>query len=414
MKFGLITAFLFILALFQAGFSQTRDLDYYINQGLSNSPVLKDIDLQMRSGSVDSMLIRAVRLPQINFNTSLSYAPVINGYGYSDPITNGQNLISTVNLNQSLFNKRTTDARYQKIGIENQTLASNRKITENDLRKSITQQYLTVYSIGSDLAFSQSVVKSLEEENEILKQLTAAGVYSNNDYLNFVVELQGRKLLLSEYQIRYRQELSNLNYLCGITDTTTYQLELPDITVNLPVKPEASVYFLPYRLDSLRILNERTLLDRTYKPVVSWFADAGLANNEPKYIYKNFGASIGISFGLPIYDGNQRRLNYEKLKYSEESRRNYQQFFHSQYDEQLRRLMDELEMTQKMLPQIDEELELAKAVIRQDRELLNNGTIIGITDFLLALRNLISIQQYRNQYEIKSLEIINEINYWRQ
>ena len=409
---GKSLGFLLLCFLSNALFSQEKNLDYFIRQGLESSPVLKELELQVRANSVDSMLIKAVRLPQLSFNTFLSYAPVINGYGYSEPITNGGNFISTINLTQSLFNKKITDAKYDRIGIRNQSLASNITISENDLKKAITAQYLQAFSISNDIYFSKSIVERLEDEEAILRKLTEAGIYSQSDYLNFKVEVQGRRLILNELRIQYRKELSNLNYICGITDTSMYLLVLPDLNVNFPVPPETSVYFLPYRLDSLRINNERNLLDRSYKPAVSWFADAGLMNNDPGEIYKNFGASLGFSFSLPVYDGNQKKLNYEKLKFDEETRNNYKQFFAVQYNEQLRQLASELEQTREMIPQINQELELAKAVIQQSRELLNNGTI-GVTDFLLALRNLISIQQYKNQYDIKELQIINEINYWR-
>jgi outer membrane protein TolC len=413
MKIGFIIFLSIFLIRQSTSYSQEKYLDYYIQQGLMNSPMLKDLDNQIRSNSIDSMLVKAIRLPQISFNGLMSYAPVINGYGYSEPITNGGNFITTVNLNQSLFNKKTTEARFNKIGIQSQSLESNARISENDLKKVITNQYLTTCSVGTEILYSNSIVKSLEDEDLILRQLTQAGIYSQNDYLNFRVELQGRRLLLKELQIQYRKELFTLNFLCGVNDTTTYDLVLPRLTVNSPVKPEISVYFIPYKLDSLRIQNERTLLDRNYKPVINWFADAGMMNNDPSIIYKNFGASIGLSFALPVYDGNQRKLNFEKLKYGEETRKIYEQFFQVQYNEQLRQLNDELDMTLDMMPQISQELELAETVIRHDRELLNNGSI-PVTEFLLALRNYISIQQYKNQYEVKALQIINEINYWRQ
>jgi hypothetical protein len=69
-------------------------------------------------------------------------------------------------------------------------------------------------------------------------------------------------------------------------------------------------------------------------------------------------------------------------------------------------------MTRDMMPQIKEELDLARSIIRQNRDLLNSGGV-SVTDYLLAVRNYIDIQQYLNLYEVKILQIINEINYWR-
>jgi outer membrane protein TolC len=408
-----IFLFLFTCVLSATSFSQERTLDYFLQKGLSNSPLLKDLQNQARSNSIDSLLIKAQREPQINFNGTISYSPVINGYGYSEAITNGGNFITTINLSQSLFNTKTVNARYEKAGIQRQSLANSARLSENDLKKEITAQYLSAYSVSAEITSGKAILKSLEDENDILYQLTLNGIYKQTDYLSFKVELQARRLLLNELLIQYLKEISTLNYICGIEDTTTYELPIPVITVNIPPGREASPYFLRFRFDSLAIQNEKLLLDRSYKPVVSWFADAGLVNNQPEVIYKNFGASLGLSMTLPVYDGNQRKLNYEKFKNSEETRRFYEQTFRVRYNEQLRQLNQELEMTREMIPGIKDELELAKAIIRQDKDLISSGGV-SITDYLLAVRNYIAIQQYLNQYEVKILQIINEINYWEQ
>jgi outer membrane protein TolC len=408
-------AFMIFFTIIQVAISQSqiRNLDFFIQQGLTNSPLLKDLDNQMRSNSLDSLLIKAQRVPQINFNGQLSYAPIINGYGYSEAITNGGNFFSTINLSQSLFNANTVNARYMKIGIQNQSLTNTAKLSQTDLKKSITAQYLVAYSVYADIMNGQAILKSLEEQDKILKQLTEQGIYRQTDYLSFKVEVQARRILQSELRIRYRKELSAINNLCGLNDTTSYSLSLPDLPVTLAVRPENSPHFLRFRFDSLSIQNEKLMLDRSYKPVVNWVADAGLVNNDPSVIYKNFGASVGFSLSLPVYDGNQRRLNYEKLINAEETRLAYEHSFHNQYDEQLNQLNKELELSREILPQIKEELDLATSIIRQDKDLFNSGGI-SITDYLLAVRNYISIQQYLNQYQVKILQIINEINYWKQ
>jgi outer membrane protein TolC len=413
MKSRLIFVIIFLILQFSSALSQVRSLEYFIQEGLTNSPLLKDLANRVRSNSIDSMLIKAQRVPRIDYNGLLSYAPIIKGYGYSEAITNGGNFVSTLNVSQSLFNTKTIDANYMKIGIQNKVLGNSSKLSENELKKEITNQYLVAYSVNSQIESGKAILNSLEEQDAILKQLTQNGIYKQTDYLTFKVELQARRILLKEMRIQYSRELSALNNICGLSDTAIYELFLPELAVNFPVSPSTSTYFLRFRFDSLSIQNEKLLLDRSYMPVVNWFADAGLVNNQPEVIYKNFGASVGFSLSLPVYDGNQRKLNYEKFKNAEATRHNYEQSFGIQYNEQVRQLNKELEMTRAMIPQIKEELELAGSVIRQNKDLLNSGGV-SITDYLLAVRNYIDIQQYLNLYEVKILQIVNEINYWRQ
>ena len=98
--------FLFIIFLFALGVpflaAQQKDLDYFIQQALGNSPLLKDFQNQVQINRVDSQRIRATYQPQVTGNSTNSYAPVIRGYGYDGAITNGGQLSAVVGVNQSL------------------------------------------------------------------------------------------------------------------------------------------------------------------------------------------------------------------------------------------------------------------------------------------------------------------------
>ena len=402
-----------IVALTTNAKCQERSLTYFLNQGLSNSPVLKDLTNQSRSNSIDSLLVKAGYKPQINFNTYVMYAPVINGYGYSEVITNGQNLSSTFNATQIIFNKKTIDAQYSRFGIQNQAILNLSKLTENDLKKAITAQYLSAYSVFIDMQSTIDLLKTTHEEDDMLKALVNKGLYKQTDYLAFLIELQSLTIQIAGLEIQYRRELSSVKTLCGIKDTATYTLALPDLAGNSSRQSPNSPLFMRYKIDSLRIQNEKILIDRHYKPEIKWFTDAGLVNNEPKYIYQNFGISLGLSLALPVYDGNQRKLNYQKLKSTEETRKYYEDSFRRQYDQQIQQLNDELLKTQQLIPQLMKQLDLFKELIHQDHILINQGAI-SITDYITALKNYIASRKELNQNQIKKLQIMNEINFWNQ
>ena len=93
----LFIVLIFISAFFQLpSFAQVNTLDFFINQGLVHSPVLKDLGNQINSNRVDSLLVKAGQKPQVSYNGLFYYAPVINGIGYSDVITNISNITSVV------------------------------------------------------------------------------------------------------------------------------------------------------------------------------------------------------------------------------------------------------------------------------------------------------------------------------
>lgn len=405
-----------LLLLFFSGMlssAQEKNLDYYLTQGIIHSPVLKDLNNQISSGSVDSLLITAGHKPQVSYNGLAYYAPVINGVGYSEVITNISNITSVVYVSQRIFYQKLLDAQYSRIGIQNQTFRTTSKITEIELKKAITLQYLAACSVFNDIVFNGDLIKSSRDEEPVLKQLVEKGMYRQVDYNSFMVELASLDILYKDSQIQYRKELAALNLLCGLPDSAFTELQLPVIQLKAPVNLMSSVFFNRFLNDSMKIQNEKSLIDYNYKPAINWFSDAGLINNIPREITRNFGFSAGLSLTVPIYDGKQRKLNYDKLKLAENTRLNYADYFKQQYNQQLRQLYSELDDTRNILPVASNQLSLAESVINQDKSLLNAGNI-SVTDYVTALKNYISIKHNYNQFQIRILQIMTEINYWNQ
>jgi outer membrane protein TolC len=396
-----------------SSFSQDNTLAFFINQGLVHSPVLKDLSNQLNSNTIDSLLVKAVQKPQVSYSGLLYYAPVINGIGYSEVITNVSNITSVAYVSQRIFNQKVLEAQYSKLGLQNQTLRISSKISENDLKKAITMQYLTAYSVSNDISFNKELLSSSYDEEHILKQLVEKGQYKQVDYYSFMVELKAQELLLNELQIQYQKEISGLYTLCGLKDTISGQLSSPEINLNSRVNVTNSPFFTRFIVDSLRIQNEKLQIDRNYNPTFNWFADAGLVNNIPRDIGKNFGFSAGLSLSVPIYDGKQRKLNYEKLKIAENTRINYADYFKRQYGNQLQQLYTELKKNQEIIPRVYQQLDYAELVIKQYKDLLNSGNI-SITDYVVGLKNYISVKRNLNQYQVRILQIMTEINYWNQ
>src|SRR5207302_11069737 len=110
------------------------------------------------------------------------------------------------------------------------------------------------------------------------------------------------------------------------------------------IDAERSPQFMQYRIDSLRILNERELVNNHYRPRLSWIADAGLIASNPAGAYRNLGVSGGLGFTVPIYDGGQRKLNYQKIEIEELTRTNYASFYRTQYNAHVAELRREMDM----------------------------------------------------------------------
>jgi outer membrane protein TolC len=391
--------------------AQTNQLQYYVDNALNNSPLLKDYRNQVQLNKYDSLLIRATFKPQVTGSSINSYSPFIRGWGYDAAITNGGAFATLVGVNQSLPNNKNLAAQFENLSLLNKTLANTSQITERDLKLTIITQYITADGSLQQLTVNREVDNLLVKEEAILKKLTQSNVYKQADYLAFLVTLQQQNLLVKQLAIQYKNDLNQLKYLCGITDTETVILQDPLIELKPLPGVDQSVFFQQFQLDSLKLGNNKKLVDIGYRPRVNLFADAGFNSTLAYSAYKNFGTSIGVSLIVPIYDGKQKQLQYNKIDVAEKTRTGYQSFFKRQYQQQIAQLIQQLSSAEELINDINNQLKYSQSLIDVNGKLLEAGEV-RITDYILALNNYINTKNLMTQNKINRLQIINQLNYW--
>lgn len=389
-------------------YSQT--LDSYIQSALKSSPILYDYNNQALAGRLDSLLLIATFKPQVNQISQAMYAPAGSGWGYDEAITNGGNYSAVVHVSQSLFNKRQVDRQQQTIAILSQTLNVNEKITVIELKKSITAQYLTAYTDFSQHQFNQSVLNQLDDELKTVKALVDKGVYLMTDYMNLQIFISAQKIAITQSFIQLKNDLAVLNYICGVLDQPDINLVKPEISIQNDFNPESSPLFEQFRIDSLKNINNRQLIDLNYRPKMNVFADAGFNSIAPENIPHNLGTSFGVNFSIPIYDGKQRKLQNDKISLAENTRIFYKHYYSSQYKLQFNQLTNQLKMNENLIGEIRNQLAEQERLIDLYRIELDNG-LVRFLDFLAVLNNYTATKNTFLITEMNRLQIINQLNY---
>ncbi|MCW3088849.1 MAG: TolC family protein [Sediminibacterium sp.] len=393
--------------------AQERTLDYYITTATANSPLLNDYNNQKLNNLIDSMRILAGTRPQVNANSTNNYAPSFNGWGYDGAVTNGANFSQLISVSRNFTPRNYLQNQYEAIRLLNESLTASGKVSAQDLMKSVTAQYITAYGNWQQVVFNSEMRGLLKKEELILKTLTEKGVYKQTDYLNFLVTLQQQEIQVSQATLQYQNDLATLNYLAGITDTVMVPLTAPSLDLTLVPDAESSIFYQQYRIDSLKLRNSDALIDYTYKPKVNAYVDGGYVTAFPSDFYKNFGFSIGLNITVPIYDGNQKKMQHDKIIISERTRQGYRDFFKKQYEQQVAQLAQQLRTTQQLLDQMNSQLKYTETLVEANRKLLLTGDV-RMTDYVLAIGNYLSAKNTIRLNTINKLQIINQINYWNK
>ena len=392
-------------------FAQSHNLAYYLVQATANNPQLKDFTNQRSSTRFDSLRVRAGQKPQLSANAIAQYAPSVGGIGYDQAVTNGGNYSATLNISQVLFNRAALNSRLQTIRIHQDSILNSSDITRIDLKKTITAQYIVTFADLKQVKFQEELFSLLQNQEKYLLKMVQAGIFKQSDYLTFLVSRQAEEVLISQFQNTFHTDLSLLNQLSGIVDSSTVMLDDPDINMTSLLPLVQLPGYKKFILDSLQLVNQQNLLSAAYKPKINWFADAGNQTSVPGRFYKNFGTSFGLNFSLPIYDGHLRHLELKQIELQQKTRKVYQQYFNTQYQQQILSVQKQISDIEQLLGKINNQLKYSKMLIDIDQKLLNTGDL-KVNDFLLAINNYRAIKFSQTQQQINRLLLINQLNYW--
>jgi outer membrane protein TolC len=404
---------LFFSLTYTVSQAQTYSLDHYLEAAKTTSPLLKDLKNQSALSQLDSLRLRASLQPQVNGSSGGLYSPVIAGFGYAGVITNVHTFNALIGVNKAIIPKDYINTQFQSIRLVRDSLTNSVQLSEQDLKRAITAQYITAYGSLQQLKFSREVVDLLDKEEGLLKRLTRANAYKQSDYLTFLVTLKQQQLMLLQARLQYKNDYNTLNYLSGIADTSMVELIDPNIQRILPTDINGSIFFTKYKIDSLRLINNRKLLDFTYRPKANIFADGGYNSDFSYQPYKNFGTSFGFAVTIPIFDGGQRKLVYRKLSLEEDTRQYYKSFFNVQYRQQKAQLNQQISENENLLNQIKEQIKYTESLIKVDTQLLQTGDL-KIADLILAVNNYLTVKNLFTQTTINRLQLINQLNYWNK
>lgn len=414
----------FIILIYQSIPAQQRDLSYYQSAAKTNSPEIKEnINLQKFNLFQNDIIKAQNQKPQINLTADYLFAPFFfnNGklmsitpnpdaksFGYDAAITDGGLYAAQLGITKSLFNKKTVNALLDQNRFLNQSLQINQTQLQHDLAKNVNEAYVSVYQSQQQRDYLQSSIVVLQNRLEILEELVKKDLIQQSDYLQLEIEINGKRFDLKQQQSVLLANISQLNSLCGISDTSVYRFSAPIIIKSIPV--EKYFYEGKYTNDSLSILAQQVVANSKYKPQLEVFGNTGLNSTQASTIGHNIGLSAGFHFSIPIYDGHQKRIMESQNKILLENSRNYKSSYANRIQNELSLIEKQINAEKESLLLLGSQLNRMQVLINTYENKLAFGQI-SVIEYVVALQDYSQAIQSKLQIETNMWLLINQYNY---
>ncbi len=416
---------LFLFTFLSINLFAQNNLEFYLNRAYEYSPALNEIknlesvnklqnELNYSQNSAFQTYLSANYLFAPFFNDKkiiVSVNPDPNAIGYDVGITNGGLYSAQLNIEKNIFNGGLTNALENQIGIQQKQYKFNYELEKRNLQKQITDQYLTSYRSLMFYHLTKEILQNVEDQLNITGELVEKGYANSQSYLLLKIELQSQKMALKENFQQYKNDLLQLNSLCGIKDTQTVFIDSVSITMN---DLKTNFRFLErFNLDSSATANQQILFETKYQPQVKIFFNTGLNAMELNRIQRKFGLSAGIDFQLPIFDGGQKNITRQQNEILLSSINNYKQYAATNIENQKQAVLSSINLIQNNLVSINTQLNDYNELIRISKMQLNVGDI-SMIEYLSILKNYIDLRKLKIDKEINLQLEINNFNYWNE
>jgi hypothetical protein len=113
---------------------------------------------------------------------------------------------------------------------------------------------------------------------------------------------------------------------------------------------------------------------------------------------------------VPVFDGHQRQIAYDRLKVAEEIRQGYRRFLTTQRSQQYNQLEGLVQASNQLSATLRQQLTVAEALVKAGRQQLATGDI-SILDYLQLVNSYRAFQFNLTQAETERLRTLYAIDY---
>jgi outer membrane protein TolC len=421
-KISLLVAFFLLPFLLPA---QSKTVEYFIEAGLQNTPsLIENTNLQQFFKIQNEIITAQNKKPQVNFTADYIFAPLFfnNGrviavtpnpspkaIGYDAALTNGGLYAGQLNVSIPIFNKALIKPLYDQNKIQSDINAFSRRQLEQDLKKSIIDQYIITYQFKQQTDYLQKIIDQLESRKPFVTALVKQGLLQQNDYLLLDIQQTTSLNDLLQLQFAYINGIGLLKSLAAIADTAIFELAPPQI--RLQPAPDEYYYAQKFRLDSLNLVAQQNVFNIKYKTQVSAMGSTGVYSSDISNLPRNAGLSAGVHLLVPIYDGKQKKLNERQNSVLLTNLQAYRNNASLLQQNNLRNAKQQIMQWQQTITLLDQQIHKQELLLDIIKDKVIRGQV-SVMDYINALQDYAVTQKNKALASTNVLLYTNQYNYY--
>lgn len=416
-----------IIIIFSFAAKAQYDLQSYIQAAKDNSPLIKDNINQSEATKIEVERLRALYTkPQVGITANYLFAPLVsqdNGkttlllnpdnpnkyFGQEVGLTNGGLYQGLVSVNQPLFMQSKFNAIADEAMINTKVNENNIRLTNYELEKVITDQYLLCLQNLSQIKFLDKYIGLLNEQKNLVEKLVNGSVFKLSDITLLNIEIQSQLIMLQTIRTSYRKNLMDMNTIAGITDTA-YR-ELITTTLQPSATNNISSFTEKYSLDSSALMAQQKVFELRYKPQWNVFVNGGLNASTISTLPRRVGFTAGISYTKTLFDGHQKENNRRRTATLLKTSQAYKENFLNQNTTRKNNLLEQIKA-------IDARMKLTEAQVQDYNKLLGyykqeliKGQI-SVINYVNTIKSAMALENDFITMQTNRQLLINIFNYW--
>lgn len=341
---------LFGMMLGYRGIAQSDLLNKYVQEGLTNSQIVKQQNFQLQKAIFALNEAKTLFKPSVNFNTTLSSAlggrtidiPVgdlVNPvYSTLNQLTGSNAFPQIQNVSEQLIPKDFYDMRVKTTmplinaeikynqGIKKELIAMQQTevvVYKRELVKDIKIAYFNYLKASEALKVYDNALKILKESERVNQSLIQNGMANPTVLVRTKNEIAGIMAEIEAAKGTQKNAAAYFNFLLNKDFAETITIDSVFETSMIPLKIEASHREELDKLQANLNLNRQLLgLSQSYnKPKIGASLDVGsqgrfaqIVSADKNFLSPNAFFLVGVSIDLPVYSSGRNQLKVKQAE----------------------------------------------------------------------------------------------------